>query len=72
MNVGIHSASEGFQHPFKPRALLERAPKALCRGPWEGSSCLEYLSWHGERGSFVPGSRRQGESLEEKKGAFCL
>lgn len=60
------------QHPFKPRAPLERAPKALCREPWEGSSCLEYLSRHGERGSFVPGSRRQSESLVEKKRAFCL
>lgn len=70
MNAGIHAASEGFQHPFKPRALLERAPKALCRGPWEGSSCLEYLSQHGERGSFVPGSHGQGESPGEKKEAF--
>lgn len=72
MNAGIHLASEGFQHPFKPRALLEQAPKALCRGPWEGSSCLGYLSQHRERGSFVPGSRGQGESPGEKKEAFCL
>lgn len=73
MNAAIHSASEGFQHPFKPRALLERAPKALCREPWEGFSCLQYLSRHRERDSFVPGSLGQGESPgREEKGFFCL
>lgn len=68
MNAGIHTS---FQHPFKPRALLERAPKALCRGPWEGSSCLQYLCRHRERASFVPGCGRQDESPAEKKGAFA-
>lgn len=72
MNAGIHTGSGAFQHPFKPRVLLERAPKALCRGPWEGSSCLQYLCRHRERGSFVPGCGGQDESLAEKKGAFCL
>lgn len=69
MNAGIHT---GFQHPFKPWALLEQAPKALCRGPWEGSSCLQYLCRHRERDSFVPGCGGQDESPAEKKGAFCL
>lgn len=72
MNVGIHTGSGAFQLPFKPRALLERAPKALCRGPWEGSSCLQYLSRHRERDGFVPGCGGQDESPAEKKGAFCL
>lgn len=70
MNAGIHTGSRAFQHPFKPRALLEQAPKALCREPWEGSSCLQYLCRHRERGSFVPGCGEQDESLVEKKGAF--
>lgn len=72
MNAGIHTASKGFQHLFKLRALLEQAPKALCRGLWEGSSCLEYLSQHRERGSFVSGSPRQGESLGEERSLLTL
>lgn len=44
MNAGIHT---GFQHPFQPRDPLEQAPKALCRAPWEGSCCLQYLTGKG-------------------------